>query len=177
MKNKTKKGFTLIELLVVVLIIGILAAIALPQYQKAVERSNVAKMLTALRSVIDAQERYHLTHGKYALTFDELDIDLNWSKSGTSGITVFPYLADTLYTEGWSISITTVSYPGMIILWKRSKSYNAGWVMTFRRTVRELTPQTVYCTTRSDKSGANGYCQKFFDLQNEILTGHFRFYY
>ena len=50
-----KKGFTLIELLVVVLIIGILSAVALPQYEKTVEKSRATEAETILRSMRDAQ--------------------------------------------------------------------------------------------------------------------------
>ena len=59
------RAFTLIELLVVVLIIGILAAIALPQYQKAVDKSRVATMLPLMRRWADAMALYKLEHGSY----------------------------------------------------------------------------------------------------------------
>ena len=69
-------GFTLIELLVVVLIIGILAAVALPQYQQAVEKSRAVQALTALRSAIQAEESYFLANGQYTTDFSQLDITL-----------------------------------------------------------------------------------------------------
>ena len=72
--KKTKTGFTLIEMLVVVLIIGILAAIAVPQYQKAVAKSKASQLLTAVKSLYDAQKAYYLQNGQYAETLKELDI-------------------------------------------------------------------------------------------------------
>jgi prepilin-type N-terminal cleavage/methylation domain-containing protein len=62
-KNK-KKGFTLIELLVVVLIIGILAAIALPQYRKAVFSSKMKELEVAMKALDTAYIEYQLIHGQ-----------------------------------------------------------------------------------------------------------------
>ena len=69
-----KAGFTLIELLVVVLIIGILAAIALPQYEVAVEKSRLAALLPLGRSVRMAQDAYYMAYGSYTNDPENLDI-------------------------------------------------------------------------------------------------------
>ena len=75
-KGCCKRGFTLIELLVVVVIIGILGAIALPQYQKAVRKSMYAGMLSVLKSAIHAQEVYYLANGTYATQWEQLEIQI-----------------------------------------------------------------------------------------------------
>ena len=72
--KENKKGFTLIELLVVVLIIGILAAIALPQYKKAVEKARAVEAIINLKAITQAQTRYMMIHGIYASSLDSLDI-------------------------------------------------------------------------------------------------------
>ena len=75
-------GFTLIELLVVVLIIGILAAMALPQYFKAVERSRMTEAVTLMDSVVKAQRRKFMQTNRYAEFFEGLDV----SPKGATGI-------------------------------------------------------------------------------------------
>ena len=71
-----KKGFTLIELLVVVLIIGILSAVALPQYQKAVHKSRIGDVFNGLRVIRQGMEGYYLANGTWPTSLDDLDISV-----------------------------------------------------------------------------------------------------
>lgn len=74
MNIKKNAAFTLIELLVVVLIIGILAAVALPSYRKAVIKTRVMTLMPLLRSISDAQNRFFMANGRYTTSFEALDI-------------------------------------------------------------------------------------------------------
>ncbi|ACC99036.1 PilE-like protein [Elusimicrobium minutum Pei191] len=83
-----KKGFTLIELLVVVLIIGILAAIALPQYTKTVEKSRTAEAWVNLKAMDTALKMYRLAIADQnaAGSFEVLEIEIPGTDTTTSGV-------------------------------------------------------------------------------------------
>ena len=106
-----KEAFTLIELLVVVLIIGILAAVAVPQYQKAVAKSQASLALAMVKEVYDAQKVYYLANGEYASNFEQLDIQIRGTPAGERKIKLdngwtIEMVYDVLHDSGSSVKIT-----------------------------------------------------------------------
>ncbi len=95
---KNKQGFTLIEMLVVVLIIGILAGIALPQYEMAVEKAKATEALMNMRTIIGAVERNILVSGTDNGSYESYGNRNNWDIELTGGIWIdndsFQYMTD-----------------------------------------------------------------------------------
>ena len=84
-------GFTLIELLVIVLLIGILAAVALPQYQKAVTKSKFASLKIMTKSLSEAEQIYYLANGNYTTKISELSIEPGGTPNQTDNKRTFPW--------------------------------------------------------------------------------------
>jgi type IV pilus assembly protein PilA len=97
MPSLQRRGFTLIELLIVVVIIGVLAAIAVPKFQNTKGKANAASLRADLRNLITAQEAYFYDNSAYTANLSDLNLRV------TTGVTI-TFGAAT--AGGWSARVT-----------------------------------------------------------------------
>jgi len=76
-KIRVKAGFTLVEIMIVIIVIGILATISLPMYQKTVERSRIAEATSMLGAIRTAQVRYASEHNSFTNVLADLDVNIS----------------------------------------------------------------------------------------------------
>lgn len=136
------KGFTLIELLVVVLIIGILAAIALPQYMKAVEKSRAAEAISSLGQLATAERVYEMGNNAFTSDLTLLDIEMPKISGGTSNNTYNP-TNFKIEVSVKSVS-NTPTQSGVLAVAERNKDSDKYYI---NMALREDGTMTRWCST------------------------------
>lgn len=151
---RNKQGFTLIELLVVVLIIGVLAAMALPQYRVAVGMSRASTMYAFMRGVDQAQQAFYMANNRYATTFDSLSVGIpsGFTKTDEKTISKGRMKCWLMTVHGNAeISIKCVEGITGVVL---EKYHNQNYYLCWAGANKELNKQI--CRSLSGKDEASG---------------------
>ena len=174
-RMRNLSAFTLIELLVVVLIIGILAAIAVPQYQKVVEKSKASQALAIIRTVAAAQENYYMANGTYARNFNDLAVDIPWT--GDTRVSSHSSSGQARSNEHWSVQIYSESVGIGIVVGRLSGPYaGGGFLYLLDPANYDLPTHTLLCREGSTFTrNAGDYCKKIWGA-TRIMGTSTRYY-
>ena len=113
--TRKNRGFTLIEIIIVVVILGILAALALPQYLKTVERSRGSEAIIHLGTIRTGEMNYYAENRAYTSDFELLDIDdPNLLPPPPVGTRLFAYTIDTPAPNTFTASAQRVRSDGAL---------------------------------------------------------------
>ena len=160
-------GFTLIELLVVVLIIGILASVALPQYQTAVAKSRLGAVMPVVKTMHDALDVYYLANGAYPP--DAVNVALDVDFPSGCGETA------TTYRRCTNGDVYDLLDPGLLATFGGNTKAKVGYVMWLEHSAHPGLKQCVAVT--SDKA-ANSVCKSMggtvasgFSISSSTLLG------
>ena len=149
-------GFTLIELLVVVLIIGILAAVALPQYQVAVAKSRFGALMPTTKTLADAAEIVYLANGNFGGDISQMDVDIpaGCTLGGTLSVAVCPNNVVFDVFDSGTPNITGIN-----------KQVNLGYVIWLKNSAH---PGERRCLALSTDKVANNVCKS---MGGTVVTG------
>lgn len=153
MKNNRTKGFTLTELMVVILIIGILASVAIPEYMSAVDKSRWGALVTPTRSIKEAQEAKYMSTGRYASNMRALSVDIAGEKQENAiKVDKRTFTLDSSNEEGTSqftVVAEDASLPNVRLVMYQTFSPNFA--------------DDLHCEALMDNARANRLCQDVLD--------------
>lgn len=132
-KKSGHVGFTLLELLVVVIIIGILATIALPQFTKTIERARQAECNAILGSISTAESAYFQEHAAYTTDKSKLLADL---PGDASTLHYFKYSLDTAATTDKFTSVATRKTTAESVTGGKSPGYGSAYTVKMDSTAK-----------------------------------------
>ncbi|MDD6152913.1 MAG: pilin [Elusimicrobia bacterium] len=158
-----QKGFTLIELLVVVLIIGILSAVALPQYRVAVAKARYTEAIAMADAIYKAQQIYYMANGERAYSMEDLDISFPGAElSGSNVITPTAECSLDAGSSGSAWSSASVACYTKDGVW-------------YRRFYADSTPPL--CLALKTAEFANKICKSMSDREPFSWDGRTNYYY
>jgi len=159
--SEARHGFTLIELLVVVLIIGILTAVALPQYQKSVIKSRYTNLKNLTHSIAQAQEIYYMENNEYADTFEKLTLDMPAGKLDTSTSSEYKYNWGNCRTTRTQVMCRNNAAKMQYQMYLKNLGANGGIRQCVSFVIAESSLQRQVCKSETGKRTScpsDGYC-------------------